>query len=146
MRDLHSGDLGLLVGCIDHCADASCICAIATDNADEFFNIVTTDDEHRAAGRSAELGRAESIDILGGVIEFVLDQRHELGVSAFSAVVRVQRDDEIRDVAEPLLYLHLCTGPRPLAHRALRRSCLALADDAATLLAVADDGPEAMSA
>ncbi|MCY1333034.1 hypothetical protein D9M69_187420 [compost metagenome] len=78
MRDLHSGDLGFLVGRIDHGADASGICPVASDHTDEFLDIVSTDDEHRAASRAAELGRAESIDVLGGVIELVLDQRHEL--------------------------------------------------------------------
>lgn len=63
------------------------------------------------------------------------------GVSTHSAVIGVQRDDEIRDLAEPLLHL-LFPGAGPLAHRALRRSCLALADDAAALAAVLDDSPE----
>lgn len=45
-----------------------------------------------------------------GVIELVLDERHELGVSALSAVFGVQRDDEIKDEVEPLLDLHLCPG------------------------------------
>lgn len=76
------------------------------------------------------------------MIELVLDQRHELGVTTASAVIGVQRDDEIRDMAEPLLDLHLGTSAGPLAHRALWRSCLTLADDTPALLAVADDGPE----
>ncbi len=38
--------------------------------------------EDRPARRPAELGRAECIRLLGGVIELVLDQSHELGVSA----------------------------------------------------------------
>lgn len=82
MCDLHPGDLGFLVGCIDHGADAGSIGPVASDHTDELFDTVSANDEDGAAGRSAELWGAESIDVLGGVIELMLDQRHELGVSA----------------------------------------------------------------
>ncbi|KQW54809.1 hypothetical protein IB264_29560 [Ensifer sp. ENS11] len=57
MCDLHSGDLGFLVGCIDHGANAGSICPITTNDADKLFDIVPTNDEHGAAGRSAETPR-----------------------------------------------------------------------------------------
>lgn len=39
-------------------------------------------------------------------------------------------------------HLHLCSRPGPFAHGALRLPLFALADDAAALAAVLDDGPE----
>ncbi len=137
MRALHSGDFGFLVGC-DRGPDASSTPTSGYSGE----RLVCTDDEDWAASRSAELRGAECIDVLRSVIELALDQRHELGVTTASAVIGVQRDDEIRDMAEPLLDLHLGTSAGPLAHRALWRSCLTLADDTPALLAVADDGPE----
>jgi hypothetical protein len=63
-----------------------------------------------------------------------------------SATTKMRRDLSqivaLQDEAEPLLHLHLCTGPGPLTHCALRLPLFALADNAATFAAVLDDGPE----
>jgi hypothetical protein len=50
MRDLHSGDLGFLVGSIDHGPDAGSICPIPSGHASERLDVVCTDDEDWAAG------------------------------------------------------------------------------------------------
>ncbi|MGZ2470536.1 hypothetical protein FB005_14316 [Sinorhizobium medicae] len=80
--------------------------------------------------------------LLGGVVEPVLDESHEFCIATCPAVFGIERDDEIRDEAEPLLYLHLCSGAGPFAHGALRLSLFALADDAAALAAVLNRGLE----
>ncbi len=108
--NLSPGYLWRAVSGIYDRADTSCICAIAANNADELFDVMSANGED---------GRATCPAVFG-----------------------IERDDEIRDEAEPLLYLHLCSGAGPFAHGALRLSLFALADDAAALAAVLDYGPE----
>lgn len=130
------------VGSIDDRTDTGSICPVATNDANELLYVMPADGEDRPARAPAELGRAESIRLLGGVIELVLHERHELGIPALPAVFGVQRDDEIRYEAEPLLYLHLRPGAGPLAHCTLGFPLFALADDSTALATVLDDGPE----
>ncbi|RVO26133.1 hypothetical protein CN095_29915 [Sinorhizobium meliloti] len=65
-----------------------------------------------------------------------------LSVACRHPEVGIDRDDEIRDRAEPSEGLRLCSRPRPLAHHTGRLPPLGLADDSAALLAVLDCGPE----
>ncbi|ASP64395.1 hypothetical protein CN160_09270 [Sinorhizobium meliloti] len=65
-----------------------------------------------------------------------------LSVACRHPEIGIDRDDEIRDRAEPSEYLRLCSRPRPLAHHAGRLSHLGLTDDGAALPAVLDCGPE----
>ena len=53
--------------------------------------------------------------LLGGVVEPVLDESHEFCIATCPAVFGIERDDEIRYEAKPLLYLHLCSGAGPFA-------------------------------
>jgi hypothetical protein len=108
MLYMSAGDLGRLVGCIHHGADASSICPVPTDNADKLLYVVSTDDEHWLTRHLVELGSAESINVLGGVVKFMLDECHELGIAALLAVFGIKRDDEVRDGSEPLNDLLLC--------------------------------------
>jgi len=142
MGDLRPGDLRRPIGRIDDRADTGCICPVATNDADELLDIMSAGGEDRPARGSTELWRAERVRLLGGVVELVLDESHELGVSATPAIIGVQGDDEIRHEAKPLLDLHLRTGAGPFAHGALRLPLFALADDAAPLATVLDNGPK----
>lgn len=102
---------------------------------------MSPDGEDRAAGHAVEFRSAEAVDVLGGVVKLMLDQSHELGVTAPGAIVGVERDDEVRDEAEPFRDLLFDAGLCPLAHGALGCPGLALAYDALALAGVFDSGP-----
>lgn len=96
MFDVSAGDLWRTVACVYHFADTRCICPVPADNTDELLNVVPSDREDRKPGHLVELRATKFVAVLGGMIELVLDQRHELSVIALSAVIGVQGDDEVR--------------------------------------------------
>ncbi len=142
MFDTSTGNLRWTVGCVYNFTDTGGFCPIASDDADELLDVMSPYGEHWRACALAEFRGAECIDILGGVIELVLYQSHELGIPALPAVVGIKRDDEIRHRPEPVGDLLDCASARPFAHCTLWRSRFALADNPAAFAVVLDHGPE----
>ncbi len=142
MLDVSAGNLWRAAGGVYELAHTGGICPVPANNTDELLYVMPANGEDRTPGHAVELGRAETVDALGGVVKLVLDQRHELGIATGRAVIGIERDDEVRNESKPFRDLLLDAGLCPLPHRALRCSGLALAYDAPALAGVFDCGPE----
>jgi len=140
MCDPHSGDLGFLIGGVDHRAHAGGICTIATNNADEFFHVVCSQREGWKACHLAELWGSESIALLPSVIKLMLDESAKLSIGADRRIMRVKGQEEVWNVSEPLLQLKLYPGAGPFSGR--RQPHLALADDATAVTTIWDISPK----
>ncbi len=96
MLDVSAGNFGRPAGGAYQFMDAGGICPITANRANELPYVMPADGEDRAAGLAVELRGAKTVDVLGGVIELVLNQSHELGNTTGGAVVGIERDGEVR--------------------------------------------------
>ncbi|MBB3745009.1 hypothetical protein FHX10_004546 [Rhizobium sp. BK591] len=142
MVDESAGDRWRPAGCIHQFPNTGRIRPIPADDTNELFYVVPLDGEDRKAGHLVKLGRAECIALLGSMIQLVFQERQELSVTAVSAVLRIECDDEIRNCPKPFDHLKLRASTGPFAHGALRLSDLTLTYDTLAFAAVLNGCPE----
>src|SRR5579872_3557904 len=142
LADVDRCDFGAASCSLDEseCLTSGSADAVASDDADELLDVVSTHGEDRPSPLG-ELGETELVALLAAVVELVLNQRAELGVCALGSVAGVDGDQEVGDRTEPGFNLALGAGLGPFPHCA-RRAGLGLADDAVLVSAVGYVRPE----